>query len=404
MDESFIYERLKALSGGIEQSQYRDISKAFEEVVKYNRHSLDQLRQQLSKELRDVSERFYLYGAVASTGDAPMVNDFLFPMSNDKEAGSIATIFCKCSLSRMEEIFAAPCQLAVETEEGERAEITARIMPCKRYIKKIEELKAVFYENGIYWRTPYLPYVGKFGDVFCLDGGEGLQGKKLRSVRLKDSGIFISTDMVPLWNVEPIRLKCTVFPIPAIDEQNYRHTIRMPFSQDGYVVRMDQAIKNIYVSEDGLELITEEKVQRDFHVLRIAVKRDINVPHYPVTTNYRRMRHIDRQADHARIPVRTRAEISRMITGYEASCGLELTEIVEGGTGRIRGYGGQYAFVPAGREALLLKFSVKEVDFMTEDQISFLLREVQEHFPQLSITGEYELPAGMVGAQGGAGR
>ena len=28
MDESFIYERLKALSGGLERSVYRDISKA----------------------------------------------------------------------------------------------------------------------------------------------------------------------------------------------------------------------------------------------------------------------------------------------------------------------------------------------------------------------------------------
>ena len=32
MDENFIYERLKALSGGLERSLYRDISKAFERL------------------------------------------------------------------------------------------------------------------------------------------------------------------------------------------------------------------------------------------------------------------------------------------------------------------------------------------------------------------------------------
>ena len=85
MDENFIYERLKALSGGLERSLYRDISKAFEEVVRYNENALDELKQSLHKELRDVSERFYLYGAVAAAGDVPIVNDFLFPWMTDRQ-------------------------------------------------------------------------------------------------------------------------------------------------------------------------------------------------------------------------------------------------------------------------------------------------------------------------------
>ena len=84
MNESFIYERLKALSGGLERSVYRDISKAFEEVVRYNEKALDELKQSLHKELRDVSERFYLYGAVAAVGDVPIVNDFLFSMDEEQ--------------------------------------------------------------------------------------------------------------------------------------------------------------------------------------------------------------------------------------------------------------------------------------------------------------------------------
>ena len=85
MDESFIYERLKALSGGLEREGYRDISKAFEEVVRYNRQALRELETKLNEELRDISERFYLYGAVAAAGDTPIVNDFLFPMLPEEE-------------------------------------------------------------------------------------------------------------------------------------------------------------------------------------------------------------------------------------------------------------------------------------------------------------------------------
>ncbi len=384
MDASLIYERLKALSGGLERSMYRDISKAFEEVVRYNENALDELKQSLHKELRDVSERFYLYGAVAAAGDVPIVNDFLFSMDDGQAEGSIATIFCPCSRSRMKEIFGSSQELIVETDEGE-VQITAQIRPCRRYQKKIDELQNLFYENGIYWRTPYLPYVDRFGDVFCGDFNPDMA---VRSVRFKSGDIPVGLGLIPLWNVEPISLKCTVFPIPAMDERNFRHTLRLPFWQDGYVVRMEQAVKNVFMSEDGLEVISEEKLQKNFDLYRIAVHRDIKVPHYPRTSNIRRMRHIDREADNAVSRIRTKAEIGRIVTSYEAADGLELAGIEEGGQGSVSGQGSRYQFVPKGREKLLLKFRVKKDSFLTEDQVSFLVEEVQSYYPQFLVTGE----------------
>jgi len=387
MDESLIYERLKALSGGLERSGYRDISKAFEEVVRYNEKALDELKQNLKKELRDVSERFYLYGAVAAAGDVPIVNDFLFSMEDGQEDRSIATIFCPCSKSRMKEIFGSSQELMVETEEGNIG-ITAQIRPCRRYRKKIEELQNVFYENGIYWRTPYLPYVDRFGDVFC----EGFEPDTvIRSIRFKAYDIPVGLGLIPLWNVEPIRLKCTVFPVPAIDERNFRHTLKLPFLQDGYVVRMEKAVKNVFMSEDGLEVVSEEKMQRDFDLYRIAVHRDIKVPHYPLTSNCRRMRHIDRQADNAVTRIRTRAEIGRIVTSYEAAAGVELVGIEEGGRGGIGGSGDRYQFIPKGRESLLLNFRAKKDSFLMEDQVSFLVDEVQNYYPQFVVTGNLSI-------------
>lgn len=384
MDERFIYERLKALSGGLERSGYRDISKAFEEVVRYNEKALDELKESLHRELRDVSERFYLYGAVAAAGDVPIVNDFLFSMDDGPEEGSIATIFCPCSRSRMKEIFDSSQELIVETDQGEN-QITARIRPCRRYQRKIDQLQNIYYENGIFWRTPYLPYVDRFGDVFCEnfepDG-------PARSVRFKSGDVPAEVGMTPLWNVEPISLKCTVFPIPAIDERDFRHTLKLPFVQDGYVVRTEQAVKNVYMSGDGLEIISEERVQREFDLYRIAVYRDIKVPHYPLTSNCRRMRHIDRQADNAASRIMTKAEIGRIVTSYEAADGLELMGIEEGGQGCIGGLKDRYRFVPKGRERLLLKFRVKKNSFLAEDQVSFLVEEVQSYYPQFCVTGE----------------
>lgn len=384
MDEHLIYERLKALSGGIDRDQYRDISKAFEEVVRYNRKTLEELRQQLDQELRDVSERFYLYGAVTKVGDVPIVNDFLFPMCGDNASGSIATIFCQCSREEMEEIFSDPHPLIVETDKG-TWEITAEIRPCQRYLDQIDYLKTVFYENGIYWRTPFLPYVYKFGDVYCNSFDHEAA---VRSIRFKNRELTVRHDLIPLWNVEAIKLKCTIFPVPAIDEQNYKHTLRLPFSQDGYVAVMDQTIKNLYFTGTTMELTAREKRQREFELYRIAIRRDINAPHYELTTNYRHMRHIDRQADHSMERIRTRAEMSRIISSYKAAEAVELAGIRQGKTGRIKGREKRYSYCPVGMEPFMLIFRVKEESFILEDTISFLIDEVQSYFPHLVITGE----------------
>lgn len=384
MDESFIYERLKALSGGLERAEYRDISKAFAEVIRYNQKALEELEERLRRELRDVSERFYLYGAVAPAGDASMINDFLFPMDENREEDSIATVFCQCSPDRMQDLLEGSHRAEIKTEEGIQ-EITVRLRPCRRYEKKIEELQNLYYDNGIYWRTPYLPYVKRFADVYCEGAWPDFE---IHSIRFPDFDLTARADLIPLWNVEPIRLKCTVFPIPAIDERNYQHTLRLPFRQDGYLVRMEKAVKNVYMSQDGLEIISDEKVQKEFDLYRIAVHRNINIPHFPLTTNHRRMRHIDRQADNAVFRSRTKAEIGRIITGYEAAAGLELLEIREGGQGPIGRSGNAYRYIPEGRESLLLRFRGEKETFLSEDQVLFLVEEVQNYYPQFRVMGE----------------
>lgn len=384
MDDRFIYERLKALSGGVEREQYRDISKAFGEVVTYNKKALQELKDQLDRQIKDISERYYLYGAVTSENDAPIVNDFLFPMAESKAPDSIATIFCPCSFEEMENIFSSPQELLVEADEG-IVEIRAQIRPCGRYLDKVERLKRVYFENGIYWRNPFLPYVYRFGDVYSSDFDPE---SKIQSIRFKNRETIIRSDLIPLWNVEEMKNKCTIFPVPAIDEQNYKHTLRLPFLQDGYALSMEEGIKNVYFADENLVLISEEKQQREFDLYRIAMKRNIPVPHYPLTTNFRHMRHVDRQADLSVRRLRTRAEISRMITSYEAADDLEFVGITEGRSGEIKNLTKQYAYEPPGQEALMLSFQVKKASFVTKDAVSFLVSEVQDIFPHMLVTGE----------------
>lgn len=97
---------------------------------------------------------------------------------------------------------------------------------------------------------------------------------------------------------------------------------------------------------------------------------------------------MDRQADNAVSRIMTRAEIGRIVTSYEAVKGLEFMGTEEGGQGSIGGLKSRYQYVPRGRENLLLKFRVRKADFLVEDQVSFLVSEVQSYFPQFTVTGE----------------
>ena len=148
-------------------------------------------------------------------------------------------------------------------------------------------------------------------------------------------------------------------------------------------VAQDLKTCKAYISVYG-----DEKVQKEFELYRIAVRRNINIPHFPLTTNYRQMRHIDRQADNAAFRIRTKAEIGRIITGYEAAEGLELLGIEEGGRGQIGQRGNAYRYIPEGRESLLLRFRGKKESFLSEDQVLFLVEEVQSYYPQFLVTGE----------------
>lgn len=379
MDSNLIYERLKALGGGLKQEQYRDISQAFEEVIRYNQKALEDLKQQLQEELRDVSERYYLYGTVIQAEDVPIVNDFLFPMCGEPKGNNIITVYCECSLEELEAIFREIQHILIETGEG-CYEAYAQFKPCKRYQREVEKLKQHYYENGRCWRTPFLPYIKRFADIECIQflGGEQLLAEeqfpvetgKITAIRLKDNETVFRTNVLPVWNVEKIKRKCTVFPIPAIDEQYFKHSLDLPYPQDGYLVHMEPSVHNVFYQKDALVLVTEDKKQRDFELIRIAVKRELNVPHYKIMTNARNMRHIDRQAENAAVQLRSMAEIGRMVSSYEACADFQLCEAAVDG------------------KILNLKFRVQKEDYMTDDRLAFLLNEVQSYYPQFQAAGE----------------
>ena len=49
---------------------------------------------------------------------------------------------------------------------------------------------------------------------------------------------YVEYDMVPLWNVKELSLKCNGFPMPCIDKVNYEHNISIvkEGEKNGYLV------------------------------------------------------------------------------------------------------------------------------------------------------------------------
>lgn len=381
MDEQLIYERMKQLSNESDRELYRDMSKVFAEIVNYNQEKVEELAARIKDEIKDVYDRYYIYQTVVDSKDILLANEFMYSMENQKKPERcIATVFCECSRKQMDELLQLPQMLRIETAHGVLDKMV-KLLPCRRYYKKVEELRKAFHANGRILRNFNLPYLSKFADIIVEEGFEGLD--HIQGISFLEHTFPCHINLVPMWNVEETVNRCTIFPIPRIDEQNYEHVLSFVKKDDGYLIRNQAKIKEIVHHSRGLSVISEEKTAIDFDMYHIAKAIPLTIPHSPVCSNACTMRHIDR---HAVNPLQTRAELYRMLSGYECSRYIHFKDLSFDQKGDIEPL--REVFYPFQREDMTFLFSLDYQDFISEDEISFLLAEVADLFHPYRIRGK----------------
>lgn len=396
MNNKLIYEHLKEMGQGQDLEVLRNFSQSLGEVVEYNNQRLSELARRIDEEVKDPAQRFYVYGTGAAKKEAPLVNHFLFPMEDQEECG--VTVFLPWSQERIAALCREKQQVILELQ-GERQEETLWLRPVKRYFQKMEELKNQFYENGVFYFNWNLPYLYKFFEL-VREGETEPIGGPVTGVWIKGREKPLKIGMVPYWNVKRLELPCTVFPIPSRDQAYFEHILEMPDPVDGYLVSGQQEISQVLYRGPYIVIRTKRSEAKKWVVYQIVSpkKKEISIPHLSFTTNQREMTHTDRQAEQAvRLP-RTRKEITRILRSYQVSGTIQAREITlldrlpEGlVTGEELWDDNLEAFEnKEEKKCIQIRFHVEKPDFITREQIAFLMRELGTYFPEYKFGGYLE--------------
>lgn len=293
----------------------------------------------------------------------------------------------------------------METTNGRYA-ITIRLDQSKVYIEEIEKLYKVFQMNGLPWKTINHPYAYKFFDVTLMRGPELKDDEEIVKCvfDLEEFEQDKQFDKIPLWNIERLAMKTVGFPTPALDKVNYEHilSIRKTGTEHGYLVAASEEDQVRYIkrSNDELTIIAQKEQSGVWELIKISqpMKIDKSPEEYEVVSNRRINNFVTKYAQKHTPTIRSRGEISRMINSFEAAKDIELDEVTlldaqeecNEVSYPMNPFISDSIRVEQDKKIMLLHFkAMTEKQFYCNDTLSFLVSEVQMHFPEYKCRGTW---------------
>lgn len=404
------------------------VSGLFTNLVDYQEQMNRELEQRVFEEVRQEDDKFDVYVTVCPREELDPVHHYLFPMVQDDirkksfdmiaiaddlsrgRAVTLTTLFLECrhellrSLwTRSDRIFQGEIKTSLTSHK-----IEVQLRPNRTYIREIEKLYHIFRVNHLPWRTVNHPYAAKFFDVILA--GEGCQLSPEEeiveiTVHLEEFEAYKRSDMVPLWNIEPLYLKTVGFPSPAWDKVNYEHvfSIRKRGAEHGYLVDAEpEHIRYIKYGTHELTVVSPKDRAEVWRLLKVVRPSSLEdrpaAAAYEMVSNRRNGGFTDAYIRHQSPIVRTKGEVLRIVSLLEDSR-LQLMDI------RVADASDEPAVtydmnpfiddrirVKAGRARLRLTFrylGTEPPSFIMDDVMSFLVSEVQLYFPEYRCEGEW---------------
>ncbi|WP_028558694.1 hypothetical protein [Paenibacillus pinihumi] len=398
----------------------------FLNLVEYQEEMSRELQDRVFSEVEDHEERHDIYASLCSREGVDPIHEFLFPMlpedmepleydlrelaerMQSKEETVLSTVFLECgyNLLRTLDNGVRHFQGGLVTSGGTYP-IQVRLRKSRRYTDEIERLYEVFQQNGIAWKTINHPYLHKFYEVIlvsCEHQPEAEEEVKEISVHLEEFEPYKRLDLVPLWNIERLLLRNAGFPIPAEDRVNFEHvlSLRKTGEEHGYLVNAkDAPIRYIKRMPADLVVVSPDDKSGDWEVMKLTRPKEglVTMTEYELVSNRRQSSFIGRYA--GKRVVRAKGELLRIANSFEVASKLELESIELLNAGGKRETAATYslnAFVSDSirtdldKKTLLLRFRKRDTaaeSFILQDLMSFVVSELQMHFPEYNCEGEW---------------
>ncbi len=411
-DLDLYYSRIKEMTYFKEKEALREILlDVFKNITRQTHEMFDELEQRIEAEVKDSSEKYYVYTAVGKRENIDDLSKFLYEIAVVEEDSVIgetedilSTIFLNLGYMEISKYLGKPLNAVIDTGSGSY-EVNVLLSYSGKYLNKIKWLYEQFIANQKPWRTINCPYVYKFLDV-TLVKNESIKLKKenITGIRFKDEKLNenIHNDMVLLWNIEEITEKVSSGTIAGVNEILYR--TKIPINKESGYLAVKGEIERFYTIQSEEELIvnTEEKEINTIDLIRISNtggEKDNTKFFLPIQTNKRKLSHLDKQADMYG-GVNTQGEIERRLKTYEVYklFNLEQIEVLEDlniekskeciHTFDYNSFITSHTFLKPKR-VLHIKFTAKDKeDILLYEKLSFLVSELQLYYREYRCVGE----------------
>lgn len=319
----------------------------------------------------------------------------------------MGTVFLEMEESKIQQLEQKPGFTGALQIDGERIETVFELKQAVRYREQIEGLYYVFLDNHIPWQTVNTGYLDRFYDVFIsIENETDRMEEKLGQIAPEDCELDfgeaaenVKYNIIPLWNIERVRLDGADFMLPCTDGIYYEHEISVANREDkdGYLVQSNEDILEIRHEDKKLIIKSHKETFENWRLLHIVQGETLRSVDYdmPLLTNHKEDSFIRRYSINRQVGLMTKTDLMRRITELDIGEFIEVSgyEICDEGKRYPMNEGMNWfvkdeLFPMNGRKVLLLKFrEKKQGHYLNGSMVRFVTTQLQMEINEYRCVG-----------------
>ncbi|NFO05129.1 normocyte-binding protein [Clostridium botulinum] len=419
-----IYEKLNEINDLNDRVMLKKIlNSVFTSLEQHSEDRFNDLEERVFDEIQYLEEKYNVYSTIIDRKHLDVTNEFLFPVIeedteeriydvktiidnlNDNVSSKMFNIFLKCDYSIFKQFISNNSEITGTIETDKKIhKAYFKVKANTEYKEKINTLYKCFINNNIMWKTVNMPYINKIAQIFltkCEDQIDEEEEIVKINIDFGDYSKYIKYDMVPLWNIKEIKLKCAGFPVPCIDKVNFEHdiSIEKEGTNHGYLVNLDEEnMDYVTIKKNYISITSKISASSPWLVYKIVNYKEDNTKkdNYEIMSNYKNVNFSNRFLFNNRYVIKTKSEIAKLINSFEASKHLRFRDL------KIEElkfhedketYDANDFIIDEIREdnikkSLVLYFEAKNKEYyLNNDILSFLVSEIQIIYPEYKCEG-----------------
>jgi hypothetical protein len=419
-----IYEKLNEIKDLNDRVLLKKImNSVFVALEEYSEDRFSELEERVFNEVPYVKEKYNIYSTIIKRDKIDPTDDFLYPILSEdmeekkydmkeilksikeKKPQNMFKIFLKCDYPIFTEFINNDFKIKGVIETNKKVhEAYFKVVKNKQYTEKVSDLYKSFINSNISWTTINNPYIHKIADVIligCEDRIEADESVIKIEVDLGAYSQYAEYDMVPLWNVKELILKCNGFAMPCVDKVHYEHNISIvkEGQKNGYLVDADNVdISGVTFTKNAVIISSETSETILWNLLSIMnYKKDkFQKYEYELMTNEVNISFSNKLSFEKPYTIKTKTELARVINSFKAASYFKFKDVKleNNHSENIKQTYDVNDFIIDEirdenlKKVLILDFeSINKNYYLNNDILSFLVSEIQYLYPEYECEG-----------------